>query len=203
MNEDIYLQDPVSEAIAEERESEEAEQNEAEKSTDPLPDEQGGEACDECAEPLHADPTEDLDPASRSVPPTPALDRMEALERELAELKNALLRQTAEEIRMERECDEFSQLYPNTPLESLPDSVWSDVRRGIPIAAAYALAERRKLCDRQLADQINAQNQMRSAGSLNGTQDNYFSPAEVREMSPAEVRKNYQKIMQSMPKWHK
>lgn len=203
MNEDVYMQDPISEALPQERESELSVPIEEEGSTDPMPDGQSAEEDGDCAEPLYTDPSKDLDPAPSPVPSPAEQDRLQALERELAELKHMLSRRNEEELRMERECDEFARLYPQTSMDSLPDSVWSDVRRGIPIAAAYALAERRKLCDRRLAERINAQNQMRSAGSLDGTQSNYFSPAEVREMSPAEVRRNYQKIMQSMPKWHK
>lgn len=31
--------------------------------------------------------------------------------------------------------------------------------------------------------------------------DNFFSPDDVRNMSPTEVRENYQDIMKSMTKW--
>ena len=51
------------------------------------------------------------------------------------------------------------------------------------------------------AERINAANLRRSSGSLVAADVDYFSPAEVRAMSQADVRKNYQKIMQSMQKW--
>ncbi len=198
MNEDIDLQDPISEVVDDKPiQEEEAPILEAEQSEDPIAD---GQAPKDAV--LFPADGKDQDPDTGAVPKDPALDRMEALERELADLKQSLLRQNEEIARMESECDEFASLYPQTPLSALPDSVWSDVKRGIPIAAAYALAERRKLRDSQLAQASNEANKQRSSGSLHSTQNDYFSVAEVRAMSPAEVRQNYQKIMLSMPKWH-
>ncbi|MBQ8431388.1 MAG: hypothetical protein IJX28_00740 [Clostridia bacterium] len=109
--------------------------------------------------------------------------------------RDALLR------RMGQECEEFGVLYPEVSFATLPDSVWEDVRHGIPLAAAYALAERRRSHTAQSALQSNQQNATRSAGALEGTQADYFSPAEVRAMNQSEVRANYHKIMQSMQKW--
>lgn len=104
--------------------------------------------------------------------------------------------------RFAREGEEFRALYPETDLQNIPDSVWNDVRRGIPLAAAYALAERRHYCTELKANEYNLTNRMRSSGSLEPTEPEYFSPAEVRAMSQSEVRANYQKIMRSMQKWN-
>lgn len=98
--------------------------------------------------------------------------------------------------------EEFSALYPQVAIQSLPDSVWADVGRGIPISAAYALAERKRFCAEALAAKSNQSNKERSSGALSGTESDYFSPSEVRSMSPSEVRSNYKKIMYSMQKWH-
>ena len=93
-------------------------------------------------------------------------------------------------------------LYPQTPLSSLPDNVWQDVKQGIPLAAAYALAERRRAYTEALASSTNEQNKKCSAGAISSTENEYFSPSEVRAMSQGEVRANYQKIMRSMQKWN-
>ena len=104
--------------------------------------------------------------------------------------------------RLGAECEEFGTLYPDTPLSTLPDPVWKDVARGIPLAAAYALAEKRRLYTEALAQKSNRENQARSSGALNTADADYFTPGEVRAMSADEVRTNYQKIMLSMQKWH-
>ena len=74
--------------------------------------------------------------------------------------------------------------------------------QGIPIAAAYALFERRRFTTEQKALEYNHANARRSSGSLEPTAPDYYSPAEVRAMSQSEVRANYDKIMRSMQKWH-
>ena len=132
----------------------------------------------------------------------PAMARMRALEAELADLKAELIRRESEAVRVEHECREFHELYPNVSLGTLRDDVWEAVKNGVPIAAAYALSERRYLLQRQKAEQINKENQKRSAGALSGTESSFFSPSEVRSMSPSEVRANYKKIMTSMQKWN-
>ena len=104
--------------------------------------------------------------------------------------------------RAQAECAEFAELYPKVSLANLPDAVWEDVGRGVPISAAYALFERREAHTKHLAAEVNAGNRARSAGALTDARSGYLSPAEVRAMSPAEVRKNYQNILRSMQKWN-
>ncbi|MBQ9131240.1 MAG: hypothetical protein IJX62_02045 [Clostridia bacterium] len=146
------------------------------------------------------------------VPPAdsdPGASDAEASEERLEHLRGELSRlQTELRLREERfeklggECEEFCALYPDVPFSALPDRVWQDVRRGIPLAAAYALAERKRLCTQQLAEKSNRDNLRHAPGELKSSQSEEFSPAEVRAMTPAEVRANYTKIMRSMQKWH-
>lgn len=103
---------------------------------------------------------------------------------------------------MGEEYAEFAILYPNVPLSALDESVMEDVRRGIPIAAAYALSEKRRTHAAEAAARINADNQRRSAGTVKPTSGEYFTPEEVRRMSREEVRTHYSKIIASMQKWH-
>ena len=127
---------------------------------------------------------------------------LDELRLELTRLKAELKDRDEAMLRLGRECEEFCELYPKVPLSALPDGVWLDVQRGIPIAAAYALAERRKSILAERASMANLQNATRSSGALEAPAPDFFSPAEVRAMSQAEVRANYQKIMKSIQKWH-
>ncbi len=104
--------------------------------------------------------------------------------------------------RAQSECAEFAALYPDVPLSDLPDAVWEDVGRGVPVSAAYALFRRREEYAGRIAGQVNEQNRTRSSGALAQSRSGFLSPAEVRAMSPAEVRKNYQSILHSMQKWN-
>ena len=96
---------------------------------------------------------------------------------------------------------EFTELYPDADMSSLPDSFNSAIERGIPPAAAYALELRRKevrLARIKAADQRARE---LSAGKLDPADDTLYSPDEVRAMPPAEVRKNIEKIRRSMKSW--
>ncbi len=148
-----------------------------------------------------------------SVPPPPAPAGGEALTAaeapadraallaELARLRQELELRRQASARLEQDCGEFLRLYPEVPLSEVPEEIWDEARRGVPLAAAYARAERRRTRTEELARQANARNRTCSAGPAGQTAPSYFSPDEVRAMSAAEVRQNYRTILQSMRKW--
>lgn len=147
-------------------------------------------------------PAEILPEASAAAPPESGNAACE-----LAELREEITRlrtELQERIRPERfagECEEFRTLYPDVPLSALPDEVWENVRQGIPIAAAFALAQRRKLCTLRQAEESNQRNRLRSTGAVRKEKSSYFTPEEVRAMTPEEVHENYRCILTSMQKW--
>ena len=90
----------------------------------------------------------------------------------------------------------------NKIIEELPDEVWESVRAGAPLAASYALYERKKAAKAKRVAEINQKNASRSPGAAGtDTASEYFTPDEVRRMSRAEVHANYSKIKESMKKW--
>lgn len=154
-----------------------------------------GDAADQ---PAHETPEE---AAVADEPAAPA-NEVSELRRELDELRSRFEQQRRTMERMSRECEEFAELYPDRSLSSLPRDVWDNVRAGIPLAAACAYAEARREHAERLARQINDRNDGASSGDVSGRTADYFSPAEVRGMTPAEVRANYSKIMDSMRLWN-
>lgn len=96
---------------------------------------------------------------------------------------------------------EFTELYPDADLNSLPDTFNSDIERGIPPAAAYALEMRRREIRRLKIEESDRRAREMSSGRVSGTDDGLYSPDEVRAMPPAEVRKNIEKIRRSMKSW--
>lgn len=132
-------------------------------------------------------------------------NELEALQSEIATLRAQLsemesIRSTQE--RIMAELGEFAELFPATPVNSIPESVWSSVKQGAPLLAAYALYEKRATSERERIARINQSNAARSPGIAGkNTTGEYFTPDEVRSMSPAEVHANYSKIKESMKKW--
>lgn len=151
---------------------------------------------------LFETPVQDSDPALAVTCESDSQAGLEQLRSELTRLQKELAEKEAFWARVGEECDEFRTLYPDTSLKALPDSVWEDVKKGIPLSAAYALAEKRRLYTEAMAAKSNTENQKRSAGAILGTESEYFSPGEVRAMSADEVHANYHKIMRSMQSWH-
>lgn len=130
---------------------------------------------------------------------------LEQLRSELKRLREELHQRdvrTHQEERITREYAEFFELYPKTSISSLPQEVWQEVEKGTSLAAAYALAERKRSIAVGRAAESNTNNRARSAGAVNNAENIEFSPTEVRAMSSAEVRANLPKIMRSMQKWH-
>ena len=130
-------------------------------------------------------------------------DETAVLRKELEALKIELEEKKKTFERMSREIGEFSEIFPERSVSSIPDSVWESVKAGIPLAAAYALYERKNAVRADTASRINERNGSVSTGSVGraGT-ENFYTPDEVRAMSRSEVRKNYSKIIESMKKWN-
>ena len=112
---------------------------------------------------------------------------------------NTLIR----EERISNEYAEFKSLFPGVSVSELPDSVISSIKNGVPLSAAYALYERRRAMSASAASGVNKKNRELSFAVKSGkSSEVYFSPNEVRQMSPSEVKTNYSKILDSMSHWN-
>lgn len=178
---------------------------------DDVADEQApvnGEAAESCENTDNCEPANDAVEETSPEGPQPSTKGSDAevilaLREELGKLKSELENSRAAYGRLSAECADFSELYPDVSVTSLPDSVWKSFKSGVPLAAAYALYEKRESMAAAKAADVNAKNKELSSGSLDSSKsEEFFSPAEVRAMSAAEVRANYAKIITSMSKWH-
>ncbi len=123
------------------------------------------------------------------------------LRQEVTRLRALLVENEARAQRMRDECAELAELYPSLSPNDLPDEVWDAVRKGVPIAAAVALSERKKFLLSKKAEAANLANRSRSSGAVERAKNGFYSIDEVRAMSASEVRENYQNILKSMQKW--
>ena len=130
-------------------------------------------------------------------------DEISALKTEIDLLKTELEEKKNAFEKISRDIGEFSELYPTKSINTIPDSVWESVKSGIPLAAAYALYEKKTAVRIDTASRINSKNSELSTGAVGrNTTENFYTPDEVRSMSRSEVRKNYSKIIESMKKWN-
>ncbi|MBR2906608.1 MAG: hypothetical protein IKC26_01010 [Clostridia bacterium] len=96
------------------------------------------------------------------------------------------------------ELGEFFELFPDVPFADIPVSVRESA---LPLAAAYALYERRERRRMERVERANEANRARSAGRVSDGEESFYTPDEVRRMTPAEVRADYDAILRSMKRW--
>lgn len=183
----------------------EAEIASAKDAVDCTLNEQASTGTDKATTGISSDTGTDLDSDCEDSDSETQESELEQLRSELKQLREELALRDArshQDERISQEYAEFCNLYPEVPIASLSQEVWQAVENGTSLAAAFALAERKKAIALKKAGESNATNRARSAGAVNNAQSVEFSPAEVRAMSSAEVRANLPKIMRSMQKWH-
>ena len=124
--------------------------------------------------------------------------KIETLSMELEAYKTA----KAQQEKIAEQLNEFSELFPNIAIKAVPDEVWENVKKGNTLAASYAVYEKRISEAARRIDEINQRNAYLAAGVAGKNSSNeYYSPDEVRKMSPSEVRANFAKIRKSMETW--
>ncbi len=154
------------------------------------------------AEPIE-EPEVSEEPHTQGEPQDTAQATADSLRAELDALRAELLEERAALKRISCEIGEFSDLFPAVSLSGIPDSVWQSVKNGVPLAAAYALFEKKAGLIKADANQVNKKNSSSSTGPIGKeSASDFFSPEDVRAMSRDEVRKNYTKILESMKKWN-
>ena len=141
-----------------------------------------------------------------------AVDEKTAAEKTIESLKEEIEQLRAQISKLEElkrsqnrilsELGDFTALFPEIPVEEIPDEVWECVKKGASLAASYALYEKRMAAEALRIARINAKNASKSPGAAGtDTAGEYFSPDDVRRMSRSEVHANYSKIKESMKKW--
>ncbi len=96
----------------------------------------------------------------------------------------------------------FCKLFPAVKAESIPESVWADTERGIPLPYAYAFYLMTEQSDSAYAEGVNGKNSDGAIPPVEGVDGGgEFSMNEVEGMSPATVKKNFPAILRSIAKW--
>ena len=175
---------------------------------------QPNQVTDNEAEAVLDNMSETADPEKAVTDPTPEEDVLTCLTREMGVIREMLNRLAEERVaspepakprsgrRELEDMEQFHALFPDTPAADIPDEVWTSVEEeGLPLAAAFALWTRREELRRQSAEVTNLKNAKGWGRADSSKHADDLSPAEVRAMSPAEVRRNYSRIVASMKHW--
>lgn len=137
---------------------------------------------------------------------TEASDEVSALKAEIDKLRMQLEeRELLDRVnkRMNAELAQFEEYFPDVAMEDIPQEVWEKVRAGASLSAQYSLYQRRKELEKRKIGEVNGQNRKMSTGAIShGDGEKYYSPSEVRRMSPAQVKKHYDEIVESMRHWN-
>ena len=122
------------------------------------------------------------DEASVEVPPESTVDEKDDYTQEIVKFRSL-----------------FGEISPDT----IPDSVWDEVRAGQSLCAAFALYLFEEAKEAARVREINDANHKKAPGRIStGGGEEYFSPEAVRAMDEKTVRKQYEKIMRSMEHWN-
>ncbi len=101
--------------------------------------------------------------------------------------------------RFQREIDEFFEAYPDVDPDTIPDSVWKAVNRGVSLKEAYAQYISKNGETAEIAKRVNEENRDTAAGKVGGkTKTAYYTAKQVAAMTDAQVRENYSAILESM-----
>lgn len=134
------------------------------------------------------------------------LDELSLLKSEIDSLRQELRARDEREqanSRMLNELTEFSEYFPDVDIHNIPNEVWEQVKNGTSISAAFALNLKKMELERKKVSDFNDKNRRMSAGSLLGGEgEKYYSPAEVKRMTPAQVKSHYDDIIESMRHWN-
>ncbi len=134
------------------------------------------------------------------------VDELSLLKAELETLRMELKSRDEKEkvnSRMVKELNEFCEYFPDVDVHSIPSEIWEQVKNGASLSASFALNLRKLEIERKKASDFNEKNRRMSAGSItDGEGEKYYSPSEVKRMSPAQVKLHYDDIVESMRHWN-
>lgn len=95
------------------------------------------------------------------------------IEKQQAELdarrqqENSLIQRVrAQQAGRRQDMERFLQTYPTVKAESIPNQVWAQVARGVPLVSAYAMHENQQLKAELAAERQNRANRLRTPGAL-------------------------------------
>ena len=133
-------------------------------------------------------------------------DELQILKEEVEKLRRQLSERDQIDKANERMNVEFTKFYeyfPDFNLEQVPDEIWDKVKKGASLSAEFSLYLRKIESEKKMVGDINKKNRQMSAGAIGMSEgEKYYSPSEVKRMSPSQVKAHYDDIIESMRHWN-
>ncbi len=111
-------------------------------------------------------------------------------------------RGTEEKEKLNAEIKRFRALFPEVGAEDIPDAVWEDMQKGIPLPYSYALYLVTEGNGNAYANGVNERNGSAALPPVNNEEgDGELTMEEVEAMSPDAVKRSFPQILRSLGKW--
>lgn len=106
---------------------------------------------------------------------------------------------SASERRLDTELFEFTEMFPDTDLDDIPDTVWQRVKEGVTLAGAYGEYVKQIEESKALAKRANEKNKGVTPGPVAASgRKAVFTARDVQKMTKEQVKKHYAEILESM-----
>ena len=150
--------------------------------------------------------TQEVEAEMSEEAPKNDFNELELLRQEVEGLRNQLSERDRLDkagARMNSELERFYEYFPTASLDEVPEEIWERVRRGSSLSAEFSLHLLKMEREQKSVSEINKKNRQMSAGALGASEgERYYSPSEVKKMSPAQVKAHYDDIIESMRHWN-
>ncbi|MBQ9940162.1 MAG: hypothetical protein IJO74_01325 [Clostridia bacterium] len=103
-----------------------------------------------------------------------------------------------------KEIDSLWEMFPDIKLEEVPEELWDMVSQGESLLGAYCILLAKKNLETEKAEKKDRENSEKTPPNVKpgAEKSDYFTREAVSKMSRDQVRKNYDKIVESMKHWN-
>lgn len=104
--------------------------------------------------------------------------------------------------KLKEDINELLELFPKLKAEAVPEEVWDRVREGDSLCAAYCLWVVKKAKEQlHIRDVNEKRSQAAPPPVADKGEEEFFTRETVKNMSPQQVRKHFNAILNSMDRW--
>ncbi|MBQ9921446.1 MAG: hypothetical protein IJO52_04605 [Clostridia bacterium] len=118
------------------------------------------------------------------------------------ELEN-LRRENEMKDKVTKDIDRLWEMFPDISLDSVPEELWDMVSQGESLLGAYCILLCKDKLEREKAQQKDRENSAKTPPAVKSGSERpeFFTREAVSKMSREQVRKHYDKIVESMKHW--